>query len=211
MPPPKCTPALIEVIAADVERGLSHKRACAGRVHECTFATWLRKGREGIEPYAECLRRIQGAERRRTGGGTALDAWIAAQESPCVDELIAAIADDVRAGLPVSRAIRGRVDPSTWQKWCEWADEGRAPYRQAMERIATAEREHELEATKCVTKGEREWRAGAWWLERAERHAARGETSGAAAVVVTVVRFGDDDEGAGGFEGAERDGSPPAG
>ncbi len=98
----RLTPQLIDAIAADIERGLP--ALTAARTHgvaRSTFYTWLRRGGEGAEPYAELRRRI---ESRRTGSAEArrppqddssLDAFVGRDAELAV---LGAACDEARAG-----------------------------------------------------------------------------------------------------------------
>lgn len=60
--PSKCTPTLMAAIASRIRKGMGREAAArqAG-IGVATFHEWMARGRAGDRPYAEFVRRIEGA------------------------------------------------------------------------------------------------------------------------------------------------------
>lgn len=61
--PTDCTPENIAKVCAALRLGVSQEcAATSAGLCDRTFYTWMEKGREGIEPYAQFLREVHAAE-----------------------------------------------------------------------------------------------------------------------------------------------------
>ncbi|MFX9703736.1 hypothetical protein ABTO92_19445, partial [Acinetobacter baumannii] len=77
-------------------------------------------------------------------------------------------ADAIRRGATIEMACAAAgITDATWHLWMNKARQGRAPYRDFLEAIKTAEAEHQARLLAVIEEHAiKQWQAAAWILER---------------------------------------------